>query len=176
MEAKLTPYKHRREELSTDADCVLWGGRVVVPRTLRDGVKRQLHEGHVGCTKMKQLARRFVWWPGLDAEIKALTRGCPACESKRAAPPHAERHQWDPAKGPWQRVHADFAGPVHGTTFLILVDSYSTWAEMVPMRLTTAERTIAVMRSCFAQFGLPGPGDGQWAKIRQPGVLTIPDI
>ena len=61
VETELTPYKHRCDELSTDADCVLWGGRVVVPRALRDRVKRQLHEGHVGCTKMKQLARRFVW-------------------------------------------------------------------------------------------------------------------
>ncbi|XP_043244647.1 uncharacterized protein K02A2.6-like [Amphibalanus amphitrite] len=141
VDAELTPYKHRADELSTDADCVLWGGRVVVPRALQDRVKQQLHEGHSGCTKMKQLARRFVWWPGLDAELEALARGCPACESKRAAPPHEERHPWEPAQGPWQRVHADFAGPLKGTWFLVMVDSFSKWAEMIPMKTTTSERT-----------------------------------
>ncbi|XP_043205454.1 uncharacterized protein K02A2.6-like [Amphibalanus amphitrite] len=155
MDAELTPYKHRADELSTDADCVLWGGRVVVPRALQDRVKQQLHEGHSGCTKMKQLARRFVWWPGLDAELEALARGCPACESKRAAPPHAERHPWEPAQGPWQRVHADFAGPLKGTWFLVMVDSFSKWAEMIPMKTTTSERTVAVMRTVFARLGLP---------------------
>lgn len=155
VDAELTPYKHRADELSTDADCVLWGGRVVVPTALRDRVKRQLHEGHTGCTKMKQLARRFVWWPGLDAELEALARGCPACESKRAAPPHAERHPWEPAQGPWQRVHADFAGPLKDTWFLVMVDSFSKWVEMIPMKTTTSERTVAVMRAVFARLGLP---------------------
>ena len=155
VDTELTPYKRRADELSTDADCVLWGGRVVVPRALRDRVKIQLHDGHVGCTKMKQLARRFVWWPGLDAELEALARNCPACDSKRAAPPHAERHPWEPAQGPWQRVHADFAGPISGHWFLVMIDSYTKWAEMIAMRTTTSERTAAVMRTVFARLGLP---------------------
>ncbi|KAF0305641.1 DNA-binding protein HEXBP [Amphibalanus amphitrite] len=61
VDPDLAPFKNRREELTTEADCLLWGGRVVIPSNLRDTVKRELHEGHFGCTRMKQLARRFVW-------------------------------------------------------------------------------------------------------------------
>ena len=155
VDPDLAPFKNRREELTTEADCLLWGGRVVIPSNLRDTVKRELHEGHFGCTRMKQLARRFVWWPGLDAELEALARGCQACVSKRAEPPQATRHPWEPTDGPWQRVHADFAGPLKGTWFLVMVDSFSKWAEMIPMKTTTSERTVAVMRTVFARLGLP---------------------
>ena len=151
----MAPFKNRREELTTEADCLLWGGRVVIPSSLRDTVKRELHEGHFGCTRMKQLARRFVWWPGLDAELEALARGCQACVAKRAEPPQAARHPWEPTDGPWQRVHADFAGPMLGHYLLIMVDSYTKWIEAVPMTTTTAARTVAVMRDIFARMGLP---------------------
>ena len=100
VDPDLAPFKNRREELSTDADCLIWGGRVVIPCGLRDAVKRELHEGHFGATRMKHLARRFVWWPGLDAELEALARACQACAVKRAAPPHASRHPWEPTDGP----------------------------------------------------------------------------
>ena len=33
---------------------------------------------------------------------------------------------------PWQRMHADFLGPVYGHTFLIVVDAYSKWPEVFP--------------------------------------------
>jgi hypothetical protein len=32
--------------------------------------------------------------------------------------------------GPWQRIHADFLGPVMGHMFLIVVDAYSKWPEV----------------------------------------------
>ena len=111
--------------------------------------------GHFGVTRMKHLARRFVWWPGLDAELEALARDCPACAAKRAAPPHATRHPWEPTDGPWERVHADFAGPLFGHYFLVMVDSYTKWIEAVAMKSTTATRTVAVMREVFARLGLP---------------------
>ncbi|XP_043227190.1 uncharacterized protein K02A2.6-like [Amphibalanus amphitrite] len=139
VDPDLAPFKNRREELTTEADCLLWGGRVVIPSSLRDTVKRELHEGHFGCTRMKQLARRFVWWPGLDAELEALARGCQACVSKRAEPPQATRHPWEPTDGPWQRVHADFAGPLKGTWFLVMVDSFSKVTPHAATARTPAE-------------------------------------
>ena len=155
VDPDLVPYKTRQEELSTDADCVLWGGRVVIPHALRTQVKTELHEGHFGCVRMKQLARRFVWWPGMDAELEALARDCAACAVKRTEPRHAVRHPWEPAAGPWQRVHVDFAGPIFGSSYLVVVDSYSKWLEVVAMKSTTAGRTIAVLRDIFARLGLP---------------------
>ncbi|XP_037092355.1 uncharacterized protein K02A2.6-like [Pollicipes pollicipes] len=151
----LVPYKTKEEKLSTEAGCVLWGGRAIVSRSLRSQVKTELHEGHIGCARMKHLARRFVWWPGLDMELEALARGCAACAAERAEPPHSVRHPWEPAGGPWQRVHVGFAGPIYGSSYLVLVDSYTKWLEVVAMKSTVAGRTVAVLRDVFARLGLP---------------------
>ena len=39
--------------------------------------------------------------------------------------------------------------------WLILIDSYSRWPEVVPMRTTTASQTIKELRPILARFGLP---------------------
>ena len=58
---ELSPYFHRSEELSTEGGCVLWGRRVVIPPQGRSQVLQELHESHPGISRMKSLARSFVW-------------------------------------------------------------------------------------------------------------------
>ena len=60
------PYFNRRRELSVLDECVLWGSHVVIPPTGHDIILNQLHETHSEVSKMKCLARCFVWWPGLS--------------------------------------------------------------------------------------------------------------
>ena len=62
---------------------------------------------------------------------------------------------WVWPERPWQRVHVDFAGPLKGKMYLVLVDAHSKWPEVVEMQTTTAEKTIQVMRGMFAAYGLP---------------------
>ena len=49
----------------------------------------------------------------------------------------------------------DFAGPFLGHMFLIVVDAYSKWPEVIRMKSTTAQRTVDTLRSIFAIHGLP---------------------
>ena len=45
--------------------------------------------------------------------------------------------------GSGQRDHGiDFAGPFLGTMFLIVVDAYSKWTEVVPMTTTSTTKTV----------------------------------
>ena len=53
--------------------------RIVIPEVLRAKVLRELHAGHPGVTRMKRLARSFVYWPRIDAEIEKAARNCSAC-------------------------------------------------------------------------------------------------
>ncbi|XP_043224663.1 uncharacterized protein K02A2.6-like [Amphibalanus amphitrite] len=155
VEAELEPYKRRREELSTDGDTVLWGGRTVVPQRLRARVLGELHEAHLGASKMKNLARRYVWWPGMDAELEGLARDCADCAEKRGAPPRSVLHPWEPTGVPWERIHVDFAGPFQSSYFFIVYDSHTKWIEAVPMREISTESTIRELRAMFARFGIP---------------------
>ena len=154
VEPELEPFKRRQAELSTDGDTLLWGGRTVVPRCLRARVLRELHEAHLGGAKMKNIARRYVWWPDIDAELEGLARDCTDCAEKRGAPPRHALHPWEPAGAPWERIHIDFAGPFK-SYFLIVYDSHTKWLEAIPMREISTESTIRELRTLFARFGIP---------------------
>ena len=42
-------------------DCLLWGNRVIVPPKLRDRVLQELHNLHPESSRMKSLARQYIW-------------------------------------------------------------------------------------------------------------------
>ena len=51
----------RLDQLTIENNNLLWGMRAVVPASLRSKVLQELHEGHPGMNKLKQLARSHVW-------------------------------------------------------------------------------------------------------------------
>ncbi|XP_015276986.1 PREDICTED: uncharacterized protein K02A2.6-like, partial [Gekko japonicus] len=155
VEPEFGPYKSRQNELSISKGCVLWGNRVVVPDKLRTRVLESLHEGHPGMVHTKALARGYVWWPGLDKEIEEWVRGCPKCQQVRPDPPQATPQGWESSGKPWARLHIDFAGPLQGQMFLIVVDAMSKWLEVVHMKSTTSLAVIHALRRLFATHGLP---------------------
>ncbi|XP_037300668.1 uncharacterized protein LOC119191026 [Manduca sexta] len=83
------PYFNRKDSLHLDHGCIVWGYRIVIPRTLRSQILDELHAGHVGVVRMKQIARNYVWWPNIDADIEARARACIPCTSVLDAPPAA---------------------------------------------------------------------------------------
>ena len=60
-ELAVKPFHHCWSELSVEQGCVLRGSRGVIPAEGRKAVMDVLHEGHPGGTRMKALARSFVW-------------------------------------------------------------------------------------------------------------------
>ena len=66
----LQPFEGRKNKLSLQDGCILWGGRVVIPPQLRGLVVEELHEAHPGVVKMKSLACQYVWWPGINSELE----------------------------------------------------------------------------------------------------------
>ena len=84
-DAEFAPYKCRRDELSGQDGCVLWGARVVIPPQCRQELMQQLHLAHPGINRMKGLARSYVWWPGMDKDLEkvpAVTHtSCDTCDT-----------------------------------------------------------------------------------------------
>ena len=150
--SQLKPFFCKRSELSVYNGCLLWGTRVVVPKEGREAV---LHEGHPGMERMKSLARMYVWWPGISSDIEDTVRGCPECQWNQAAPPAAPLHPWSWPTRPWARLHLDFAGPVQGKMYLILIDAHSKWIEAFCTPNATSLTVIEQLRAVFARFGLP---------------------
>ncbi len=151
---EMKPYFLRRNELSVEHGCILWGLRVVIPPEYRPRLLNELHEDHPGVVRMKSLARSYLWWPGIDANIEETVGSCSMCQSTRNAPARAPLHYWQWTSRPWQRVHVDF-GQKGKDTIFVLIDSHSKWIEAIPMTSTTASRTIQVMRDLFCAYGFP---------------------
>ncbi|XP_033733620.1 uncharacterized protein K02A2.6-like [Pecten maximus] len=149
------PYRNRETELTCHQNCVMWGNRVVVPETLRTTVLEELHDGHLGIIRMKNLARSYVWWPNIDSNIEQMCKSCVGCQTTSNMPKAAPVHPWDWPTTPWDRLHVDFAGPFMDSMFLIVVDSHSKWPEVYPMKSTTTSLTIEKLRILFSQYGIP---------------------
>ena len=59
-EQALIPYYRRRNELSIECGCLLWGSRVVIPPKLQGYVLSELHVSHPGIVRMKTVARKYI--------------------------------------------------------------------------------------------------------------------
>ena len=151
----MQPYWRRKDELSVMDGCVVWGSRVVIPPPGRKWVIDELHETHPGIVKMKSLARSYVWWPNLCADIEAKVKDCAECQASRPVPAMAPLHPWEWPERPWARLHLDYAGPFLGRMFLVLVDAHSKWMDVIPVHAATSSATIEELRVVFATHGLP---------------------
>ncbi|XP_062700183.1 uncharacterized protein K02A2.6-like [Aedes albopictus] len=152
---ELRQFHDRQEGLSIVQECIMFGDRLVIPAVYRKRCLNQLHKGHPGVQRMKAIARSYVYWPGLDEEISSFVKACQHCASAARSPPKARPEPWPTTTAPWQRVHADYAGPLDGEFYLIVVDAYSKWPEIFPTRQITTKATINLLRTLFANKGMP---------------------
>ena len=152
---ELSPYQRRKDELSIHDGCLLWGSRVIVPPPGRNKVMADLHEGHPGICRMKQLARCYVWWPNMDHELEQKVKECNNCQMMQKSPAQIPMHPWEWPERPWSRIHIDYAGPFLGKMFLVTVDAHSKWIEADVVDSATSTGTIRKLRQMFATHGIP---------------------
>lgn len=154
-DGQFAPYYHRRNELTTQSGCLLWGSRVIIPPKLQKDVLDELHDTHMGIVKTKSLSRSYFYFPGIDKAIEAMCKNCPKCVHHIKNPRESELHSWKYPVRPWDRIHIDHTGPFHGKLFLVVVDAYTKWPEVEIVHSTNSETTITKLQTMFAKFGIP---------------------
>ena len=135
--------------------CILWGTRVVIPKTLQNKVLSMLHDTHIGASKMKSLAQSWYWWPNIDADIEKFVKLCSTCAQHAKQPAKSPLQNWDWPLEPRKRIHIDFAGPFLNKMFLIVIDAHSKWIDVKTMTTITASDTIIELKEIFITRGLP---------------------
>ena len=78
---------------------------------------------------MKALARNYVRWPGMNADIEEKVNRCNTCQCSRISPARAPLHPWAIPREPWHRilvVYADY----NGRNLFIVTDTHSKWIEV----------------------------------------------
>ena len=155
FEGDIKHLANRRESLCVVNDCLMFHDRVVIPATLRAQLLRQFHSGHPGISRMKSIARSYAYWPNMDRDIEVYVKKCAQCQQAAKNPCKLPPIPWPETKQPWSRIHIDFAGPVNGVTYLVLVDAFSKWPEVIPITPPSTSKTINILSQVFSQHGLP---------------------
>ena len=104
--------------------------------------------------KMKALARKYVWWPGMDADIEEKVNRCYIYQSSRTSPARASLHPWEWSREPWHWIHVIYAD-YNSRNLLIVTNAYSKLIEVYLTEATNLITTLGKLRCCFAMHDLP---------------------
>ncbi|EGT42489.1 hypothetical protein CAEBREN_28442 [Caenorhabditis brenneri] len=115
----------------------------------------ELHMGHPGIVAMKQKARAFMFWKGIDKDIEKVVKTCPNCQENAKMPIVTPLHPWPLPVKPWSRIHVDFCGPVDGSYFLVIVDALTKYAEVKMTKNISALTTVELLEEVFTCHGYP---------------------
>ena len=119
--------------------------------------------GHMGATKTYANAKRFYYWPGMFDWICALTADCLTCQNNKPKPKHRNEvplEEWQNETVPSRTIHIDHKGAIHPTSAgnvhcLLIVDAFSRFLMVYPVRTTTALATITAVEKWILSFGIP---------------------
>ena len=134
---------------------LLWRGCVVIPKSLQPAILQELHVTHTGISKMKSIARAYVYWTNINQDIVATSQICKQCADHQKNPQKASLHHWEETSEPFQCIHMDYA-QLHKDYFLIIIDAHTKWLEVYTTKTEpTSEITIKFFKEFFSRFGLP---------------------
>ena len=163
-DAELARFKQIFPELTYTQGVVLRGDRIFIPKTepepgmgnLRTRAVELAHEGHQGVEKSKKLLRACVWFPGMDTLMEEKVSGCIACQATVYKPTRDPLCPSTLPERPWQKVSADFWGPLsNGEYLLVVIDDYSRFPEVEITSSTSGQSAIPLIDKIFATHGMP---------------------
>ena len=151
----LASYWNVREELSVSDNVVLRGSKIVMPQSLRLQKLNKIHEGHLGVEKCRRSrAREVMYWSGMNADIMQLVESCMSCLKFKPQQISEPLMPNDVPVRPWQKVGTDLF--YHNrNTYLLVVDYYSIYPEVITLTTTTSQSVIRAMKCVFARHGIP---------------------
>lgn len=154
MKENVKPFWHCKDELYISEGLVCRGQRLVIPKMSRQTILSLLHEGHNGIVVTKRKAREFFYWIGMDSDIERLVNGCDLCQKYQNSNPQEPMKERPIPTRPWERLGADFFEE-SGKKYLLIIDYFSKYIELVEMNSTTADPVIGVFKSVYAHHGFP---------------------
>ena len=119
--------------------------------------------GHMGATKTYANTKRLYYWPGMFAWICALTADFLTFQKNKPKPKHRNEVPLEECQNetvPFRTIHIDHKGSIHPTSVsnvpcLLIVDAFSRFLMVYPVRNTTALAKIAAVEKWFLSFGIP---------------------
>ena len=109
---------------------------------MRCEILTRIHsDGHLCLNKHRRRAHDSVWWPNLGTELKTLVNSCSFCIR------NSHQQRTEPLKAtplperPWMKIGMDLCYK-NGSNFLVVVDYFSRWLEIIYVAETTSTYVI----------------------------------
>lgn len=147
-------YMKIKENLHTSGGLLFNNYKLVVPTKLRSLMLSKLHTGHFGIEKSKARARKIFYWPGMSNDIHNFVSKCKTCLKYGRNVQKEPLIQHERPEIPFAKVAADIF-TYAGCDFLTVVDYYSNWLELFPLKFKTATEVIEKLKVIFSTHGIP---------------------
>lgn len=147
----MVPYYQYRYDISFSENLLLKDTRIIIPSNLQEEIINYIHVGHQGITKCRRLAQTSVWWLGLSTQLEELIKNCPQCIEERINKKEPFNYEGLPNR-PMEQIGIDLFKL--NKWYLIIVDYYSRYFEIVPLTSMNEESVIEKMKEFFARFGI----------------------
>ena len=150
---ELSKYWTARHHLTVCDRLLLYETRIVVPKQLQHDTLCKIHKGHQGIERCRLRVSTSVWWPGVSAQTEEFIKRCSTC-MKLAPPIREPLISSKLPKHPWERIATDLF-ELNKQPYLLLVDYYSRYPEVIKLNSTTSTSVITAMKSVFSRYGIP---------------------
>ena len=108
-----------RDELVLESGVICKGNRILIPAALRPDMLRQLHEGHQGVERTRQLARENVYWPNINKDIEQLCKTCEACQEHQPSNCRKPITAHETPSRPWRICRATYSTSEASNTYCL---------------------------------------------------------
>ena len=132
--------------------------KIFVPLKLRTRVLTATHYGHQGIENMQRKLSADYFWPNMKKNVHDFVRNCRICSMIK---PKFVNAQLKPylLDAPLQLVVTDYIGPLPTDSgfryILVILDAFSRFPEIYPVKDMSANTLIAKFRDYFARYGFP---------------------
>ena len=150
----LSVYWSFRDEITTVDGLLFKGSKLIVPKASQKRMLEDIHDSHLGIVKCKSRARDVIFWPGMSSQIEEMVSKCAICAELQNSNTKEPMTCAELLSRPWSRVASDIF-TLHQSNYLLTVDYYSKWPEIMKMTELSSRYVISAFKSQFSKYGIP---------------------
>lgn len=143
-----------RNDLYLIDNLVFKNNALVIPTSLHKLVLSKIHEGHHRINFSMRKAKDVDFWPGMNAQIKAMVTNCMTCAVYQKANSKQEIVFHEIPELPWYKVGTDLF-EYNKKYYLLVVDYWSKFIEISLLPDMTFSTAITHLKSIFSRHGIP---------------------
>jgi hypothetical protein len=148
------PYFHFRDEMSIHDGIICRGERAIIPQSLRRNMLERIHASHIGVEGCLKRARECLYWPRMNAEVKAYIETCDVCRSLETKQQKETLQSHEIPDSIWSKVGTDLF-TFDGRDYMVTVDYYSGFWEVDYLADITSATVVSKLKGQFSRYGIP---------------------